>query len=463
MKTAFPGFVLLVALGLIGCSSSAITHTPTVLSTSAPSATPQPTATFTVTPAPATKTATPKPTPTATLTPTPHPLAHLDLRIIFASDRDGKTAIYSARIDGTDLKRITDKNSAASFPSLSPDGKKIAFVSYQAGDSRLYMMDADGSNLAPISENGFNAENPAWSPDGKRLAFVSDRNGNQQIFTINADGTGERLLTNNKSSNVSPAWSPDGRWIAFSSARTGDPDIYVIRPDGTGLRQITFSKRYDGDATSWSPDGKILIFPSDRIGNFELYATNLNHSYLQRLSATTEAEFYGTLSPDGRFLLTKVFNQNNVGKIIVRDLSTGKSFEVADAALDPSKPVWFSPTSSASFTTTLIAASAIPDSTCVFSKDKDYGHTPDNPVSIGNGPQFGGAFDGFFIFTLLRGANGEAYEAKDQGSLGNAKGDVVSIYSFTAANGKSFSLYVNGSDYSIPQIPIGYKCDLLIP
>lgn len=465
------GLLAIAIIGLflmltVGCTSKPLTPVVTASSTLSPSETPHPTSTPSQTAtASSTATATPLPSATPTLTPTstPHPLASLNMRIVFASDRDAKTGIYVAGADGTQAQRLTDKQLIASFPALSSNGERIAFVSDIDGTNELYVMNTDSHNVTRITKNG-KATTPAWSPDGKRLAFVSDRNGNQQIFIINSDGTGEYLLTNNKFSNVSPAWSPDGQWIAFSGARAGNPDIYIVHPNGTGLKQITFSKRYDGDAVSWSPDSKWLIFPSDRIGNYELYMTNLNGSVLYRLTETEDDEFYGVLSPDSHYLLTKVFDKDGSARITIRDLDSRKVFDVANAALDASVLFWLSDTRPSAFDSTVVVSSVVTDSICIFSNDKTYGYSAENPISIGNGPKFGGPFDGFYVFTWLRGANGESFDViEPKGSLGNSKGDVLHVYTLVAPNGKQYNLYVNGSDYSIPQIPMGFQCDLRLP
>jgi Tol biopolymer transport system component len=387
------------------------------------------------------------------------------MQIVFAAGQGDKTGIYSANLDGSAMKRLTNDGVTAAFPALSPDGKRLAFASDQDGDSELYIMDMLSGAVTQITKGDGSAEDPDWSPDGKRLAFVSARNGNLQVFLINADGRGERLLTRNKVANVAPAWSPDGRWIAFSSEQSGNPDMHIVRPDGSGLKQLTRSKRYDGDTASWTPDGRSLIFPSDRIGNFELYMLELRTSTLRRLTATENPEFSGILSPDGRFLLMKTFSPDKTAHIIVKDLRTNTPYTVTEATFDASKPAWVPvPAPHAPvFDSALLTASAVNDSPCVFAKDKTYGTTADNPIPIGNGPNFGGPFDGFYIFTWLRGPNGESYETRDVGSLTNNAGKVISLYEFKAPNRRSFSLYVNGSDYSIPQIPVGYRCDLQVP
>ncbi len=59
------------------------------------------------------------------------------------------------------------------YPSISPDGEKIAF-SYN-GD--IYIVDSEGGQARQITSNRSYDYSPIWSPDGKSVAFASDRYG----------------------------------------------------------------------------------------------------------------------------------------------------------------------------------------------------------------------------------------------------------------------------------------------
>lgn len=75
--------------------------------------------------------------------------------VIFASDRGGKTYdLYTIDRNGSCLKRLTQSKVNLSFPSLSPDGSKIAFSAKAGGQNQIYLMDNHGPELpclAPIA------------------------------------------------------------------------------------------------------------------------------------------------------------------------------------------------------------------------------------------------------------------------------------------------------------------------
>src|SRR6185436_10700867 len=80
---------------------------------------------------------------------------------------------------------------------------------------------------------------PTLSPDGKRVAFVADLSGQPQLWRMDVDGGYPELIASLDEGIQVAQWSPDGEWIAFAGGvRT---QIYVVRPDGSELRQVTTS------------------------------------------------------------------------------------------------------------------------------------------------------------------------------------------------------------------------------
>ena len=247
--------------------------------------------------------------------------------IAFASSRDGNSAIYVMRADGSGVTRLTGIG-PSQFPVWSPDGSKIAFlhpvpfscrlhcrqyilvmnadgsgvrqltngddfspvwspdgtrIAFRTGNWEIYVMNADGSGKVNLTNNPGSDGTPAWSPDGTRIAFSSNRDGNDEIYVMNADGSGQVNLTNNPGSDGGPAWSPDGTRIAFSSYRDGNEEIYVMNADGSGLQNLTNNPGEDRGPV-WSPDGTKIALVSARDGNSEIYVMNADGSGLQNLT-----------------------------------------------------------------------------------------------------------------------------------------------------------------------------------
>src|SRR5262245_51305553 len=158
--------------------------------------------------------------------------------------------------DGGDRRRLTWDKWINSYPSWSPDGRRIAFTG-NLGRTVIDVMNVDGSGRHRLTPNGASDAIPAWSPDGRTIAFDNNRTG--EIDLMNADGRGRRRLTRRRSSL--PSWSPDGARIAFVSTdgrqlALTSGDIYVIDSAGSHPRRLT----RDGTFPAWSPDGTTIAF-----------------------------------------------------------------------------------------------------------------------------------------------------------------------------------------------------------
>ncbi len=185
-------------------------------------------------------------------------------RIAFYSFRQESAGLlWVIETDGTDphpllFEQVADPETpcAGGFPGdWFPDGSRILFRGSQGSirATQICSVAADGSDIQIVlSEEGVTSEFPTISPDGQRIALTSDRGGNREIYTMNIDGSGLRAVTDHSALDQYPVWSPDGQWIAFHSDRDGDLEIYIVRPDGSDLRQLTNNTVPDMNP-SWSP------------------------------------------------------------------------------------------------------------------------------------------------------------------------------------------------------------------
>lgn len=452
-------------LTLVGCSApTAIptaTHTPTATTSQTPTQTKPPTPT-------ATATKPPTPTKTATPTATPHPLAGLPHQIVFVSDTDGDAEIYKVNIDGTDLQNLTNNTLPDSFPAVSWDGQKIAFAAIVAEAPSLFMMDIDGQNLVQLTDDDSQNIMPTWSPDGQQIAFVSNRDGDLEIYVMDVTRKSVRQITRNETEDVFPAWSPDGEWLAYSTSVSGNPDIYIMRPDGSGLKQITRSGNYDGDTPSWSPDGQWLLFRSERVGNLELYAAALAGATFGAVTRTAEDEVSGQLSFDNQYLLRSIATEDTSYFQISLASDPSQAYQVLPLNVSAWYPTWV-PTENTLASELVFNFVAPPEGFCVYEPDPTYGHTPDNPIALGEARIFGGPFGSAYASSIVRGPNGEAVVSAssdpdaDLPSMVNEAGDIVAVYSYRIPGVRSGTLYMNTHDHSIPKIPTDFTCDLEYP
>lgn len=206
--------------------------------------------------------------------------------------------IYTAKTDGSDLKRLTNSPGYDAEATISRDGKKIVFTSMRHGDLDIYTMDADGSHVKQLThELGYDG-GPFWSYDGKKIVYRAEhpktpeqiadykqllskgliRPGNLEIWVMDADGSHKHQITHNGAANFAPYFFPDGKRIIFAS-NASDPksgrafDLYMINIDGTGEERVTFYPDFDS-FPMFSSDGKRLVWASNRNGK-EPHETNI--------------------------------------------------------------------------------------------------------------------------------------------------------------------------------------------
>lgn len=195
--------------------------------------------------------------------------------------------IYTARSDGSELRRLFSTPGYDAEATISPDGRKIVFTSTRDGDLDLYTMDADGGNVTRLTNQVGYDGGAFFSPDGSSIVYrahhptdareIEDyrqllaqrlvRPTRLDIYVMDADGGNRRRLTDNGAANFAPFFHPNGRQIIFSSNLTNPRgrnfDLYLVNIDGTGLERVTTHDEFDG-FPMFSPDGRRLVFASNR-------------------------------------------------------------------------------------------------------------------------------------------------------------------------------------------------------
>lgn len=168
---------------------------------------------------------------------------------------DGVRTIYTVRLDGTDLKRLTPDPAGETMPVWSPDGTRIAYRRDTPAAEEVWVMMADGSGQQRLAALGSLVYTHIdWSPDGTRILFNGFRDDNWEILTVRPDGGGETRLTNTPDVDERYAtFLPDGR-IGFNAmpARTVPVhDAWIMSADGTSRLQFTNTPDVSESVPAW--------------------------------------------------------------------------------------------------------------------------------------------------------------------------------------------------------------------
>ena len=213
-----------------------------------------------------------------------------------AFDSCGGGSIYGSiseiGADGGEPHPLISGEHSYSSPSFSADGRSLVFLRYEEPEGRedIWTARADGSHLRRVTSTPHAGElDPSFSPDGKLIVFSSAGDtdtSKRHLFTVRPDGRGLREL----GPGTQPSISPNGKLIAY--VRHGG--IWVMRLDGSGAHVVKpaggppgapRNHRFRGTHPVFSPDGRLILF--DREVEF------LGQGSLER------HVFLWTIRPDG--------------------------------------------------------------------------------------------------------------------------------------------------------------------
>ncbi|HYQ79200.1 MAG TPA: hypothetical protein VEP91_08880 [Solirubrobacterales bacterium] len=189
------------------------------------------------------------------------------------------TRLFAIGIDGTGLRQLptgTPEGVQELEPSFFPSGRSIVFVRAGGGDNEgnLYSVRLDGSNLHKITDSPRQEASPTVSPNGRQIAYAcgpGEINSRiEDICSIRPDSTRRRILTTLKqgAEPFDPDFSPSGHQIAFTLGPGTAADVFTMRADGSRLRALTnrspsgrrtFPRRLGYASPSYAPGGGSLI------------------------------------------------------------------------------------------------------------------------------------------------------------------------------------------------------------
>ena len=158
------------------------------------------------------------------------------------------------------------------FPSLSPDGQRLAMTNIDESGMETWILEMDRGALTRFTFEGSNHFS-LWTPDGKRLTFSSDRDGSHNLFWKPADGIGgaERLVKS-ESHQDPGSWSPDGKALAFAEFHSDTKwDIWLLHMEGERRARPFLQTEVDEYHPMISPDGRWLAYTSTETGRLEVY------------------------------------------------------------------------------------------------------------------------------------------------------------------------------------------------
>jgi Tol biopolymer transport system component len=295
---------------------------------------------------------------------------------------DGKTLVFSSAdgdlylfdISKSTVTRLTDSDRTESYPSFSPDGKRVAFAATEkdSAPSRIFVIDLDGLSIVEVTMSNEQSDIlPRFTPDGERIVFARSYRHRPyslggwtwdmwDVCSIGVDGSGFSRLTNEgyyQLYRVVPR--SDGTFVYAADTMSLEDGhraaLYTSSPDNEPTRIIPGPGTRDSSVNAWAsdpmvgPDGNEMAFCSDRTKPFwyDVCRMTGDAEVTCLVGSKSRCNRYPDFFPDGQrivFLAGTDFNSSNRPIYSLWEVSVnGQTNELASSGLFTNPTNWLPP------------------------------------------------------------------------------------------------------------------------
>ncbi len=251
-------------------------------------------------------------------------------RIVFVYAND----LWTADLDGRNVRRLTSDTGAEFSPVFSPDGKMVAFSGQYDGNMDVFVVPAEGGVPRRLTWHPGSDLVQDFTPDGSEVLFTSSRDSAVRsylgLYAVPIEGG---FPMKHPIPYVSrAALSPDGKYIAYNPFREAflqwknyrggtNSRVWIFNNADQTIEKVPQPEGRCNDAGPMWLDGKVY-FRSDRNGEFNLFSYDRTSREVKQLTAFEDFPVLSASSGSGRI----IFEQ--AGVLHLFDPQNGKSGKI---------------------------------------------------------------------------------------------------------------------------------------
>jgi serine/threonine protein kinase/Tol biopolymer transport system component len=258
--------------------------------------------------------------------------------------RQRRKSLLRVNLDGSSATLVDGPWASVGVPSdfdVSPDGARLVVALSEGGQSDLWTSKLDGSSMKRLTNDASFERYPLWSGSGTTIIYQSNRGGQIDLWELSTDSGRSRLLTSSRAEEQPESTSADGTLISFRQL-SEEEHLWMWNPSG-GARPLTNDTLNDAAPSAMQNGSKIAFqrsHPSAAWGNpvldASVFVAAIEGSKFALEPQSISDGFAAELSPDGTRLAYLLRSPNPFrATLLVRDLTTGAAIELSTACAPP--------------------------------------------------------------------------------------------------------------------------------
>ncbi len=226
------------------------------------------------------------------------------------------STLWQIDCDGEGHRPVATEGLSNISPRWSPDGKRLLFLSNKDGRTQIYVMEMDSRKITQLSNFTETPSDLTWSPDGKQIAFV--------MFVPAKDESPIKL----PKAPPGASWAPPPKIITKLNYRAdgkgylrdGYFHLFVLGAEGGIPKQLTDGPFHHRGTLCWTADSENILFSANRDKEWEyepkeaeIWRVSVKTKKLEKLTDRVGPDTDPSLSPDGKDLAYLGFDDKYQG------------------------------------------------------------------------------------------------------------------------------------------------------